>query len=329
MTDTDLNPLDASEHHLSQKKPGAALKVLREAKSVSLAEISSKTLIPEWKLSDLEQDDYTRLGAEIFVIGYLRKVAKLLEVESDPLVAALEIDESTASETLHRATPTVTYAPVQPRRKGLLKRINSIPGPLAVAALLLLWGGSVWMLKMARSTSSSAPAPVAAQETAVAPEPDAAETAVIGDSGRPSAQEPPVPPTDSIMTDDSAEAPADIEATADVEPAPAAVQPAVPAAAQSAPAASEAPTGTRSESGTGSDQLSFSFTQDCWVKVTDATGEVVFAQLQRTGDNLQLFGEAPFRVMLGNARAADVMFNGKPVTINPVPGNDTLRFSVP
>ncbi len=76
------------------------------------------------------------------------------------------------------------------------------------------------------------------------------------------------------------------------------------------------------------DLLLFSFNDSCWVEVKDAQGKVLFADSRAKGDNLQLFGQAPFSVMLGNAKAVDLLINGRQVSTLPPSGRKTLRLNV-
>jgi cytoskeleton protein RodZ len=73
------------------------------------------------------------------------------------------------------------------------------------------------------------------------------------------------------------------------------------------------------------DSISLTFTDECWVEVSDASGDVLVADLQRVGSNLLLQGQVPFYVKLGNAPAAKIELNGKEIAI--VPATDTLVFS--
>ena len=76
------------------------------------------------------------------------------------------------------------------------------------------------------------------------------------------------------------------------------------------------------------DQLVLSFTDDCWLEVTDADDNILAAKLHRAGDRLILRGNAPFNIMLGNVKAAEVSLNGKTVAVTPIGSRRTLRFMV-
>ena len=61
--------------------------------------------------------------------------------------------------------------------------------------------------------------------------------------------------------------------------------------------------------------LEFEFTAECWLEVRDSKGELIYANLRRSGDTLTLEGAAPFDVLLGDASAASLSYLGAVVPI--------------
>lgn len=76
------------------------------------------------------------------------------------------------------------------------------------------------------------------------------------------------------------------------------------------------------------DRLQLAFTEECWLEVSDAQGDVLATELQRPGSRLSLQGIAPFEVKLGNAAAASISFNDEPVTISPPAGSNVITLKV-
>lgn len=76
------------------------------------------------------------------------------------------------------------------------------------------------------------------------------------------------------------------------------------------------------------DSLSFRFGNPCWIKVTDANGDVIFSGLQQAGTDLSLYGEAPFNIVVGNVDGTSLMYNGEPVALNPESGSKLARLQV-
>ena len=63
------------------------------------------------------------------------------------------------------------------------------------------------------------------------------------------------------------------------------------------------------------DTLIFSFTQDCWVEVEDVTGKMIFADLRKANQILELSGVGPFNVLLGYAPGVTLSYNDEPVLV--------------
>ncbi len=87
--------------------------------------------------------------------------------------------------------------------------------------------------------------------------------------------------------------------------------------------------GASSLSESATSELVFTFEQDCWVKVTDATGNDVAYGVKKAGRVMPVRGVAPFAVVLGAPQGVSIEINGSPVDISGLPTNRTARFSVP
>jgi cytoskeleton protein RodZ len=58
------------------------------------------------------------------------------------------------------------------------------------------------------------------------------------------------------------------------------------------------------------------FSADCWLEVSDATGKKLFSGLQRKGGNLNLSGQAPYKLKIGAPAAVQIQYLGKPVDLS-------------
>ena len=67
----------------------------------------------------------------------------------------------------------------------------------------------------------------------------------------------------------------------------------------------------------GEDTVVIRTTELCWVEVADATGYLLYGDLNQSGDELEIIGAAPFQILLGKASAAQVRFNGQVVDLEP------------
>ena len=90
---------------------GQHLKGLREAKRMSLAEVSRTTRVPVASVERIEADRFDELPGEVFVRGFLRAYARALEVSPDDVLARY-----TASRRVAWVTPLPITSPVRPAR---------------------------------------------------------------------------------------------------------------------------------------------------------------------------------------------------------------------
>lgn len=88
------------------------------------------------------------------------------------------------------------------------------------------------------------------------------------------------------------------------------------------------PADNPTESAAAAQRLVISFDEESWLEVSDATGYKMISKLQPAGSRVELDGRAPFSLMLGNAAAATVTFNGEVVDSAPLGNRRTRKLSV-
>lgn len=280
----------------SQDGPGAALRAAREQRDISIREVAEVLNLPSHIVEAIESNDYDALPNAVFTKGYIRGYARLLELDSDPLVAEYPADPSI----------TLEQEPVVADRLMELARENPqwvLGGGVALAAVvlvtLLAW---LWP---SGDVEVAQPAPVAAQAT---------------DPVMPPAAEPPSMQAVELGPAGAGPALAEPGASAPV----AAPTPAASTAATPAPVAPEPD--TDSVAGVGADRLRFGFTGECWVEVQGADGRTLYSDLRRAGQTLELSGRAPFRILLGYAPGVSLTFNGEPVALAPHTRNNVANL---
>ena len=301
-------------------QPGATLRRVREQAGIALEVVAQRTMIPLSRLRALENDDYDRVGVATFVVGYVRAYAKFLNLDPAPLVLALE-----------PSLPKAELAPMQPAPSVALalhvqKRPRSFFWPAVIVIVVIL--GAVAFVGI---NTVLVPDDEAAPVTPALPasQPDETSGNVLQLPLDVVDEEPLMGP----LVDESMDEPEEISTAADetslgdadfaLTPSGSSAQTAAPLGQPEEPAQPLTTATDRSP-----DELSLSFTEDCWLEVTDATGKALIARLATSGDNLQLFGQAPFQVVLGNAPAARVVFNGDAVDVAPSAQRKFKRLTV-
>ena len=86
----------------------------------------------------------------------------------------------------------------------------------------------------------------------------------------------------------------------------------------------EVPSGTDAPAA----RLELSFTLECWLEVYDHADERLFYGLAQPGDQLDLSGRGPVRLVLGNSEGVEVRYNGTPVDFSAFTARGVARFSV-
>jgi cytoskeleton protein RodZ len=111
-------------------------------------------------------------------------------------------------------------------------------------------------------------------------------------------------------------------------PAPPAapVAPAAPAPATSdsgeagAPAAPESPA--------TSSVVHLEFGDEAWVEIKDASGRMLQRQLNPAGSSVDIHGQPPFDMVIGNAAQVRMLYNGRPIDLNPFISVTVARFTL-
>ena len=75
--------------------------------------------------------------------------------------------------------------------------------------------------------------------------------------------------------------------------------------------------------------LSLSFTDDCWIKITDSRGKVLSEGVKKAQQSLALEGEPPFKLILGVPTAVSLEYLGKAVDLSSFRAGRAARLTVP
>ncbi|EDQ01605.1 RodZ domain-containing protein [Shewanella benthica] len=79
----------------------------------------------------------------------------------------------------------------------------------------------------------------------------------------------------------------------------------------------------------GQSTLALSLSADCWIKVTDAAGNILINDLKKAGSQLNVAGEAPFKLTLGAPQAVSIELNGEAVSLRDYPSGRVARLTLP
>lgn len=272
--------------------PGPRLREAREARNFSQEAVAKQLRIDTTLVHALEEDDYSKFAAPIFVTGYLRAYARVLGLPPESFIQAYQNMGAAAPPSLER----VAHLDNQPEPNGNAQVPRWMVYSMIVAvviAVALVWRSEVVKILTPVMQSSFMP--------------DVTVEGVPNNDGNGAQQSQslslPSLPAGSVNP------PARDSAGA---PAPAAIQAPPPPPQADLPQA----------------HLSLKADKPSWVEVKDGAGKRLFYDLMVPGDEKALEGVPPFDVLLGYAPGVTVEYNGKRVDHSIYTHQDMARFRV-
>jgi cytoskeleton protein RodZ len=339
------------------KGPGQILKEAREAKGLSQREVADQLRLRKQIIELLEADDYSTFSTPTFIKGYLRAYAKLLDLDDTELFQAYKAKGF--QEVQSSQMQSFSRRKKHQENDNRLMLITYVVIIVVIALVIWWWqepdlgfnekangtqesseaaptnaddeAGSVGGIEISSQPTEPQIRPdeedavlesdVEAEDTNVAvesvQEPTTEDEELSSESaGDTSAGAESV--TEETGNDSSLESaeeapPETQSAEADAEPVEAAQ---VPAEQPEQPEASSA-------------SLVLEFSEECWVKIDDATGETQAVGVKAAGYRMPVPGEAPFSVTLCKPEAVNVSFNGNAVDMSQFRTGRVARFTVP
>jgi cytoskeleton protein RodZ len=327
---------------------GDKLRQAREALELTPADVAAKLKLGARQIEALEAEDYSQLPGEVFIRGFVRNYARLVELDPETLIIPMDI-HAVVYETVTAPSEGVIFASPGLRRWVLLPM-------LAMAFFVLLVAVLYYWLRQGEDAlvSETAP-PVATAPVAPAPPPvsvmppvapastetvapadlapgmpgTAPQTlAVPGVAPAPAVAAPaPAPATPVKAIPDAPAATAGKPASlpipaAVVKPAPVPAKPLLPPA-QLAPAAVPAAAAPALKGHT----LRFVPALDAWIQVVDGKGKR-YSKLVRSGDAEIFAGEPPFKLVVGEAAQVQLSYDGHPIDLTPYIGQKVARLTL-
>lgn len=289
-------------------RPGRVLAEARERRNQTVAEIAQQLKLSPNQIEALEADDYARLPGAVFVRGFVRNYARLVDLDGEALVARLELSQT--ATTAINAVPHSQNIPFQDTRSARWPLLAAAVALLAAIVLIF-----EWLMPDAAEAPASASAPVAVP-LPVNPAPvlsvvEATETVA-----------PAAPPVDVSAVQAVSSSAISAAATPPAVAVPAVI---APVASPAVPSATAAPVAAKPAAAGGS-ELRFVFERQSWVEVRDRNDRVVFSQLNPAGAMQTVQGAAPLNVVIGNAAGVKLSYKGKAVDLAPHTKTDVARL---
>lgn len=271
---------------------GRTLRESREAQGIPLEDVAVRLRLMQRQVEAMETDDFASLGQPVFARGFVRNYARLLGLVPETLLARME--------GAPEEQPMVSQAELPPQHAWLSSPWLIL---LLLALLLLLAipvGLYLWLNSGTDETPDS-PAPTAQSSSRPMPAPVAETSATPSSPVLQAAPSSPVSPA----------APAAVPSQADEADQPA--EAAAPAEPRVVPAVSV---------------LHLEFGEESWTEIKDASGRMLLRQLNPAGSSVDVRGQPPFDLVIGNASGARMSYNGRPIDLKPFIDVTVARFTL-
>lgn len=318
---------------------GALLKAGREEKNLAVADVAAKLKLTGRQVEALEAEDLSHLPSEVFVRGFVRNYARLVDVDVDSVIAPVDVQAAVA-ETITAPSAGVTF-----NSKGIRRWVVL---PLAALGVFLLLVAALyhWLRQGEDSLVVAEPVAPVANSQAIpqpntqpplstsAPEPAATslESRTLQLSPRPEV----VPDGAPAPSQPNTTRPAPTDSASSALPLPPAKPVASPAPAVAltpaglpAPAAATAPVAEKTTPAkpAGAHTLRFEPAHDAWIQVVDGKGNR-FSRLVRAGSAESFLGEPPFRLVVGEAARVRMSYDGHVIDLTPFIGQKVARLTL-
>jgi len=298
---------------------GALLGAARTHIGLSVGEVASHLKLSIRQVEAMEADAFERLPSPMFVRGFAKSYARLVQIDPGPVLQALEsgIPAEPAGAAASRAAATrarpLSAIPV-PSSDQPSRRLHAVAALLAAVVVGFL--AFEWLAPQMLGPGEGLPAQAVGVE----------RPGIVAS-----------PALESVAPPVTARGPAESvpagAAAPGVGTAPAAASPAAVSPAAVSPAEGGVSTAPRlaaggSAAGEPERTIRLAFDRESWVEIRDGRGKLIFSQLNPPGSSQVVQGEAPLSLIVGNARGVRMAYQDREIDLGPYTRVDVARFTL-
>ncbi|MBT8437268.1 MAG: DUF4115 domain-containing protein [Gammaproteobacteria bacterium] len=315
--------------------PGDRLQAARIQQGLSLDDVADRMHLSLGILKAIEDNNFEEITAPIFVKGYLRAYARIVSLNEDEMILQyldFYSEEDPPISSTSNILPELSVGDARIKWTTYLVI-------LVLGVLLVAWWWNreqtselpISLDSQSTQQRSSTDADVIDSEieavsedataTITANEVEASQNEV--EASQLEAAEPSlIEPAETTEAEEPAESPQSVaiepaQISEPPAPEPAAVEVETPESADgSLEATPSVPVEPVRLAPSGSDKLIITVSADTWADVKDTNNYQLVYDLLRAGESLELLGEAPFSVFLGNGNGVEIRFNDEAVDIS-------------
>lgn len=288
--------MDVSDNNVTEagQNAGQLLRAARTERGMSIEDAARQLRLSVRQVTALEEGDYGKLPSGMFLRGFVRNYARLVQIDAAPLLQWLQ--RSVPPDPPQTILPQAEKIPFPSNREQMRRNLIIMGVVVALVIPILIYeiyrGGKTMQQPVAQLEpgigQASVPVPIQLPTVATPPGGVGAEQAATAAVTAEALQ----PKNDSPVQDQS------IKTTTRASASPDA----------------------------GKDVLRFIFKEESWVAVRDGRGKTVFSQLNPGGSEQVVYGRPPFSLIVGNATAVKLDYNDQPVDLAPHTSVEVARL---
>ncbi|CAH1605846.1 Cytoskeleton protein RodZ [Vibrio jasicida] len=316
-----------TEHENTNEVPlsmeaGTLLKNKRESLGMTQKHVADRLRLRVSVIEDIESNRFEAQQVTTFTRGYLRSYAKLVGLDEKIVLAALE--QTSEVHVKPQETEMQSFS-----RKTKHEKHNSRIMLLTWAIAIVITGISgAWWWQNQQENSLAQVVTESSSETEQTAD-DADIDLMSADeliASTPAEVAPVVEVTEAVSSSDETVSKAESAVAATEETVTEAEAEEPVAVIEDAQATQEPMTPVVPE---GMTLLTMKFKADCWIQVKDSNGKTLVSGTRKPGQDVELAGKAPFKVILGAPEGVTMTFASEPVDLSGYTSGKVARFTLP
>ncbi|EML0277922.1 cytoskeleton protein RodZ [Vibrio parahaemolyticus] len=314
-----------TEHENTNEVPlsieaGTLLKNKRESLGMTQKQVADRLRLRVSVIEDIENNRFESQQVATFTRGYLRSYAKFVGLDEKVVLVALE--QTADVKPKEQEIEMQSFS-----RKTKHEKHNSRIMLLTwVIAIVIIGISAAWWWQNQQENSL---AQVVAEANVETSQPSADE---IADIDLMTEEELIASTPAELAASNNTASESSINAAQTDEVVPAETEESTTEATQEPVAVIEAAEEVQEEFPVvpeGMTLLTMKFKADCWIQVKDTNGKTLVSGTQKPGQDVELTGKAPFKVILGAPEGVTMTFASEPVDLSGYTSGKVARFTLP
>ncbi|HHB9287578.1 cytoskeleton protein RodZ [Vibrio parahaemolyticus] len=314
-----------TEHENTNEVPlsieaGTLLKNKRESLGMTQKQVADRLRLRVSVIEDIENNRFESQQVATFTRGYLRSYAKFVGLDEKVVLVALE--QTADVKPKEQEIEMQSFS-----RKTKHEKHNSRIMLLTwIIAIVIIGISAAWWWQNQQENSL---AQVVAEANVETSQPSADE---IADIDLMTEEELIASTPAELAASNNTASESSINAAQTDEVVPAETEESTTEATQEPVAVIEAAEEVQEASPVvpeGMTLLTMKFKADCWIQVKDTNGKTLVSGTQKPGQDVELTGKAPFKVILGAPEGVTMTFASEPVDLSGYTSGKVARFTLP